>query len=426
MKIALSFEDKVIKLIKATAKKNHLYVHEATTIKKDALSEFLKKTTADEFHVVYNFHFSFHKILNIPAVKKKYKYRLIENKLKAEEEIPESFYFSYKDIPMVKDSVSIIGASMNEINNIIGIFEKAGKNITSIHTPIGASLSLIPSAKEDMLVIVSSGISVYIAALRQGHILYLRRMDVYQPEHWDIDIKTIEMTVSFLRQRLSFIPSQCYVIGAFSKDISMFESIGLETLLFNSALYVSNISADDAQNFHLPIGCLLSDRSYNLVPRELRARKPLKNYLQFLYTGASLLSISVILGFYGLNTFKNVRELQNEMSFLRKEISPVISSFRSRPATKHIDMNISSFFASLSHVVPEEVEIKRVSSNLKQGSCEIVIEGKVVENKTAYGIYGKFLEDIKAIPNTHVMEHSITPDTAGIGFKIKAGYAQKN
>ncbi len=425
MKIALSFEDEVIKLIKAGTKKNHLYVHEATRIKKDDLIEFLRKTTASEFHVVYNFHFSFHKIINIPAVKKKYIYRLIENKLKADEEISESFYFSYKELPMVEDSVSIMGASMNEINDIIGIFEKAGKDITSIHTPIGASLSLIPSAKEDLLVIISSGISVYIAALRQGHILYLRKMDVYQPEHWDIDIKTIEMTVSFLRQRLGFIPSQCHVIGALSRDISMFESIGLETSLFNPASYVSNMSDDDAQDFCLPIGCLLSDKSYNLVPREFRERKPLKNYLQFFYTGASLLFISVVLGFYALNTYKDVRELHNEMSLLRKEISPVISSFKSRPVTQHIDMDVGSFFVSLSHIIPDEVEIKRFSSNLKQGSCEIAIEGKVVENKTAYGIYGRLLEDIKAIPNTRVKEHSITPDTAGLGFKIKVSYAQK-
>ncbi|MBI5681838.1 MAG: hypothetical protein HZC45_01485, partial [Deltaproteobacteria bacterium] len=234
--------------------------------------------------------------------------------------------------------------------------------------------------------------------------------------------------INYIAQTYQEMPSGIYLFSYSGNDTVPIGNISIPISLFDPVSKVQNLPPDIAMEYILPLGALLSDRQFDLLPEVYSTGRVVKSIAR--NAGVSFLAIGIIMGLHLGLSYKEVSDIKARVLSIRGQATPDIgsainymSSLTSMPIKEKIDLSgAEEFLVNLSNLVPPEIELENFKIIPTGGKWEIQMEGTSAIGNNAYTVIGMFVAQIKSIENMNVTESSMSVSEKTIKFTIKANH----
>ncbi|MCX7794028.1 MAG: hypothetical protein N2257_06465 [Thermodesulfovibrionales bacterium] len=353
MKICLSFEGKNVKIVEAVKRPQGIFIQKTLTIPVDGLDSYLATTKHKNFILTADFRELFQDFLSLPPVKGPDLTRLLQNEMKRL--YPDSVWI-YSDLgeKVVENkrirALSILRSRRQEVEELINKFLLHGKNIEAIYASPSCIASFIQRSEKPVLCLFESD-EKNIFLLKDGAILFTRKLSTFQKGLNSIDIQGIEMSITHCIQNLRISPEEIILAGDF-KEPPM--SIGGVKVVQLSVPETLHYKGADINEYLIPLGSLYLTHRDSYITEEYRRFRSLKNLLRYSIITSGLLFMLCLIpvinnlltinslkkDFSGLftkyrvfrtfiesynNTVTEAKRLQPLLDFLKKEQRPPVS-----------------------------------------------------------------------------------------------------
>lgn len=217
-KIAISFENDVVKIVYAQAARTGTLVEKTLTLDNDEFDRFLATMREDEFIVVQNFETVYQDIVSLPPAREKFLRPLVELEIK--KRMPELKDFSFchvrlRDVQREgKRSTDVFFLAVDgaEVQAIVDRLGKAGKVASGIYANV-LPLSLFTGIEdgqpdEPVLGVLDIGTNKTIFLASDRKLAFVRVTQSHGRGFDQDDIENINMTIAYCRQVLRINPSR--------------------------------------------------------------------------------------------------------------------------------------------------------------------------------------------------------------------------
>ncbi len=464
-RIAVSFEDEVVKIVYASLSHGSLTVRKTLLLKDEEFDDFLARERHREFIVVADFKLAYYDILCLPPAKDKYIRRLVESEIRKRNPELKDFSFSYSVLgETLRESRKALEVFFYAVNNadlyqIIRRFDKYGKTVKSLF-PVAAALSRLINAlpisgDEPQLCIAETGLNKTLFLVKGGKLHFIRTANALESGIHDFDVHDINMTLNYCRQTLRIAPSSVLLLGSvcLGYDAAMGFAVPSASMLLPDGLpgqcvYIpENILArrEDVMPFAAPIAALLpysTADAFNILPGQYEFMKLQKKGLAFCTVCFILLSL---IGLWYLRTkTSEISRLKGEAGLIRTEISMMESSRRNydmhnAELMKYMPMinflnSVNSApdaqkallsLSSLKEPRNQAVDIKTLTVAVDSGALKLTLKGNIEAEKYADidKHYLTLVDELRRLKGMTVV--SDTLDMKNKSFQIEARYSDK-
>ncbi|MBF0505610.1 MAG: hypothetical protein HQL09_02140 [Nitrospirae bacterium] len=464
-RIAVSFEDEVVKVVYASLSHGSLTVRKTLLLKNEEFDDFLAGERHREFIVVADFKVSYYDILFLPPAKDKYLRQIVYSEIRKKNPELKDFSFSYSVLgETVRESrkaleVFFYAVSNADLYQIIQRFDKYRKTVKSIF-PIAAALSRLVNAlpvagDEPQLCIAETGPNKTLFLVKGGKLHFIRTANALETGVHDIDVHDINMTVNYCRQTLRMTPSSVLLLGGvcLGYDAAMGFNVPSASMLLpfgipGACVYIPEkifARREEAMDFVSPIAALMPYKSadaFNILPRQYE-------FLTLQKKGLALCTVCFILlsliALWFLRTkISEISRLKGEAALLRTDISMMESGRRSydmhyaelmkyMPLINFLNSVNSApdaqkaliSLSSLKEPHNKAVELKALTVTVDSGALKLVLQGNIEAEKYAdiQKHYRTLVDELRRLKGMTV--GSDTLDIKNRKFQIEARYSDK-
>jgi len=332
-KIAVSFEEDHIKVVKAALRGGHAFIEHTEIIEYHELDSYLEQEKATEFIVTYDFKEAFHGTMKIPVVKPRYQKSLIESELR---KITKLEQLSFVHIPLGeriengRKSQEVFYFAVNDevIQDVVGRFYDYGKTVRAVYPTVFSAAALLNSEDNDdgKMGIFSTGMEKIVFFVKNGEVHFIRNYESLDDDLSDFDIQNINMTISYCFQNFRQNPSSLVLLGSLagSGEFSAFPTVPVVAPLIPPGVHCGE---EDFNRFFLPIASLFAPRSANVLSGYFKNINLIKTSMS---VAAALFMTTVVIG--GMMIFSEIGSLyrtRSAMESLRPDSSEVESVYSS-------------------------------------------------------------------------------------------------
>lgn len=434
LKTSVFFEGMSVKIITAHVKKGQIVVKNAITLAHEEFPDFLKRDKGKEYYVTFSPASFYSDTITIPQVKStNYIKPLLKNRLKDVKGASTAFDIVFKDISKSgKDNKTselfTIAVDTQEILDTMSIFSKAKKDVKLLQTPFSSILPFLSNIGKTAVGIVRTGNSAYIVFIKDSNPVFIKKFELTNVPFSDMDAMQINMSISYIAQTYQEMPSGIYLFSHSGNNAVSVGSTSMPIILFDTTVNIQNLPPDIAMEYILPLGALLSNHEFNLLPDAYSTGRIVKTFTK--NAGGAIAAASILLGIYTAISFQGVLSLKAKISSIRSHITPEIttainytSSLTNTPVRERIDLkSVEEFLINLSNLVPAEIKLENFKIAAAGGNWEIKLEGEADVGKNAYTVIGMFVAELKTIKGINITESSMSGDDKVIKFTIKANH----
>lgn len=313
MKIALSVEGKNVKIVEAALRPHGIFIQKTITLPIDGLDSYLATTRHKDIIVSVDFKELFQDFINLPPVKGSDIGRLL--KIEMERLYPD-FSWVYFDLgeKIIENkrirALSIMRTRRQEVDDLINKFLSHGKNIEAIYVAPSCIASFIESSEKPVLCLFETE-EKNIFLLKDGAILFTRKLATFQKGLSPVDIQGIEMSITHCIQNLRIPPEEIILAGDF-QDIPL--SIGGLKVRQIPIPETMHYKGTDIPEYLIPLGSLYLPSKESFLTEEYKRFKSLKNLLRYsIISSAFFYLLCLILV---INNLFTIQSLKNELNGL--------------------------------------------------------------------------------------------------------------
>lgn len=445
-RIALSFENDLVKVVYAQTARTGTVVERTLTFDNDEFDRFLPTIPEDEFIVVQNFEAVHQDIISLPPAKERFLRQLV--RLEIKKRIPELkdlsfFYVELRDVQREgkrSKDVFFLAVESSEIQAIIDRLARAGKVASGIYAnvlPLSFSTGVADSEPDEaILSVLDIGTNKTIFLTRDRKLCFVR---VAQSDGRGIDqndIENINMTIAYCRQVLRINPSRV----AFPDASGAKPLVAQPVVPVSPVKYPSTIAAfnDTLRDYIAPLSAIdhigeIEESS--LLPdtyRDVVVQRKLMAYCVLILGLLSLLGLGYI-GFQWLDIAKTKTTIEG----LRRDIGKrqaVIGEFEGALAglqrfTPSIEMvntlgksaNMQDVLVELQNIATEGVDLRSIIMKNEKEAVTIELKGIVRSSSYAelQSRYEKFLAQFKGSGKAEVTAHKLELNDQGFTVNLK-------
>lgn len=330
MKISISIEGSSAKVIEAQKRSSEIIIKKASKFPLEDLDSYLKTTRHKDFIVSVDFRELYPEILNLPPVKGPDLKKVISTEVRR---LYPDFYYIYHDLGerVIENkrtrSVSILRTHKSQVDELIELFVRHGKDITALFSSYSSIASFLEGSERPLLCVfeTESGapegigkvtVEKNIFLLKDNNILFTRILPSSGKVLSPPDIQGIEFSITHCIQNLRIPPEEVVLIGDFP-DIP--GSIGGIKVISPRVPSNLHYKGDEIHEYLIALGSLNLSSSEGFLPQEYKGFKFWKGFLKI----NTILWILLFLVFSGLSLSKFY-----EISSIRSETANLLTKYR--------------------------------------------------------------------------------------------------
>jgi hypothetical protein len=440
-KVAVSFEEEHIKVVKAVLRGGHAHIEQTEIVEYHELDSYLEREKATEFIVTYDFKEAFHGTLRVPVVKSRYQRNLIESELRKTTK-QESLSFIYMPLGERVDSgrksleVFYFAVNNEVIHDVVGRFYDYGKTVKAVYPTVFSAAALIQSGDSDevQMGIFSTGMEKIVFFVKRGEVHFIRNFESMDDKLSDFDIQNINMTISYCFQNFRQNPSSLVLIGdlSASEGFHAFPTVPVAAPLMPPEIHCNE---DEFNRFFLPIASLFAPRSSNVLSRYFRNVNLMK--LSMSAAAAMFMATVVVAGgliFNEIGSIYKTKSMMEELRPDRNEVQTVYSSYLEKQGEfenvmpligflngKHSD--ISGLLVRMGEISNSDMKFSSVDASMMEGgaySVTITGQGDSEDYSGLQESFRKLVADLARIKDIRIK--GTTLNLAGKSFRIELEY----
>lgn|GEM_PF-2787767 len=324
MRVALSIEGKTVKVVEAEERPKGLFIHKAFSISTDDLDFYLSKLRQRNFILAVDFGELIQETINLPPVKGKELQRLINVEM---ERLYPDFYFIYSDLgERIVENKRFRGLSILRVRKaeIDGLIERAlnhGKNIEAIYGSPTCIATFIERSEKPLLCVFetaggeSNSYGKNIFLIKDGVILFVRKLTSFEKGLSALDIQDIEMSIIHCIQNLRIEPKEIIMAGDFKNLPESIGGLPVSSLNLPKGLHYKG---EDIYEYLIPVGSIYcikeNSGSKGFLPQPYRTFRFIKNLLNA--NGAIFLITGILFLISGLNSLYMARSIRTDINNL--------------------------------------------------------------------------------------------------------------
>lgn len=435
--IAVSFEENNIKVARGTFKGDAFSVDSTETVEYYEFDDYLKRETASEVIVTYDFKEAYHGVLSVPVIKSRLQLKIIESELRKITKLTEVSYVYEPIAETVVEKRKVLDifyfAVSNEvIQDVVGKFYDFNKVVKAVYPSVFSAASLIESRspEEANLGVISTGQEKIVFFTRKGAVYFFRNYESLDTSLTDFDVQNINMTISYCFQNIHINPTSVMLLG----DLS--ESVNVSTMPTSplASLYKSDrihCKGKTFNEFFLSIASFFAPKSSNILSNEFKKINVLQRYMAYaskVFIAASILCMAFL--FYEVtDVLDNRNQLKTGLSgrsgfaqtyseYMKKEgdlrnLLPVIN-FLNEPSP-----DLHGFFIDLADIDINNLKFSSIEASSKEGNVfSFSIHG--VSSANSYSLlndsFSEFIRQLKSINGVQVNNKAI--NLANKSFRV--------
>ncbi len=464
-RIAISIEENNVKIIFAKKQGKKIVVTDLFKTDIEKLDNVIKTKKANDFLVSIVFKNYFYNTIYLPPAKPRYIYPLLKRSIaqshpNAGELIFDYFILGEKFIEgRLQKEVFYYAVPRSEVEEIINVFTRRKKIIISLCPDIFPLTGILPDISDPYLCLFMSGDTRTYILLKNKMIYFLRTskgvsdMDI-------INIKDINMTVNYCRQRIKINPSYIFILGeqvyyenvekqqqpSLTENITLSNETEISPLIpVVSYLPPDNLSFKDIEtkstfsDFILPISMIYRPKVKSFFPPNYALFLNLNKYLNksiliftaliiFLVITVLPLSMSVLTKKYEVNNIQSeivkMDEIYNKYASLKENIEKNKSLYKVMKMER-MDILHDKLLVLISNAYISGVEINEMKIDRKDTSIDLEINGslKAIESIELKKSFWLFLGSLKKINGIDVNSEKLDPVKRI--FTVKVSYSEK-
>ncbi len=445
-KIALSFENDLVKVVYAEATRTGTVVEKTLTFDNDEFDRFLPAMPEDEFIVVQNFEAVYQDIISLPPAKERFLRQLVQLEIKKRVPDLKDFSFFYVELREVQregrksKDVFFLAVESSEVQAIIDRLARAGKVASGIYAnilPVSFSTGVSDAeADEVILGVLDIGTNKTIFLTRDKKLCFVR---VAQSDGRGIDqndIENINMTISYCRQVLRINPSTVVFPDASgSGPLPAAPAVKVSPAKYPSTIVAFN---DTLRDYITPLSAINHIREIeesSLLPdtyRDMVVQRKLMAYCILVLGLMSLIGLGYI-GFQWLDIVKTKTTIES----LRRDIGKrqaVIGEFEGAlagiqkfsPSIEIVNTfgksaNMQDVLVELQDIATEGVDLRSIIMKNEKEAVTIELKGIVRSSSYAelQSRYEIFLIRLKRSGRTEVTAHKLELNDRGFTVNVK-------
>lgn len=450
-RIAVSFEDNIIKIVYASFGRGNLVIEKTLAIKDEEFGSFLKGEKKDEFTVVTDFTAPYQEILSLPDAKERYLKLLIEESIRKNS--PELGKFSFIYAPVGEKILEgkktgeyfVFAVSHDSLFRIMDRFTMHGKRVRYLLPSVFALPRIVrmPAGLADapVLCVAETGEKKILFLIRNKKLCFFRTAQSFGSGILDFDVQNINMTINYCNQTLKVPPAHLLLIGTAG---SRFEASAKLALPAECIAYPSDIigQREILDEFLAPVSALIRDKDSgrgDLLPAHYRNFYTQKSVLT--YGTAAFLVLSLAGLGYALKNYSYVRSAGEAVSSLRADIGGMMSVpeyFEGRsaelgkimPSINFVNAvnsmpDFQSGLIAASRLRMKDVNLSSVALKAEGGVLALSIKGEIsaASYDETQERYRGFIEAIKKIQGLVLSSERI--DMNSRGFQAEARYKNR-
>lgn len=401
-RVAVSFEDDLVRIVYATESKGRLTVTRTLAVNADQFDAFLQKNRFPDLIVLYPFRKFYSDIIPVPPVKKKsHLDTIIRSEIKRRYNDLRSFTFFY-DVMREKaaeekspyDAFFFV-VDDAEVEAIVERFDRHGQKIKFLCPDVMALSYLFRSgmveAPRTVIGLLASTTEKSLFLMRDGHIRFIRVTPSVGKDLQDTDIDNINMTVSYYQQHLRVTPEQLVLLNISAEGDA--ERITIPTVKVVPPPEISPPGAS-FHDYVIPLAAVAAGSALkpdNMLPdkfRKIYSQTSVMGYAAALFVFISVLAAGCIA--YNLSEVSSMRK---QIAFLRSEMSSEASVMavydqsaiklqQMKPAINLIRDALSATFAQeslrrISLLPLEGIEVQSINISSEKESNRLEISGVI-------------------------------------------------
>ncbi len=370
MPVVLSIEGSSVKVLEASRKGRGFVIHKALTIPTDGLDTFLSSTKHRDFIVAIDFSELTQELLNLPPVKGKDLQRLVEAEMRR---IYPNFYYTFSDLgeKVIENKrtriISVLRTPRKEIDEIVEKFLLHGKNVTAIFDAPSCVASLIKVSPKPLLCLFETE-DKNIFLVKDGIILFTRKLTSFEKGLTSLDIQGIEMSITHCIQNLRIPPEEILLAGNFKDVPSSIGGLRVTVLEIPKDLRYSPSFAtplngeltggedNSLWEYLIPVGGLYPSPSKSLLPPDYRRFRLLRKVLRVNATIFTFLFfIFLVLGLKDFISAQSMREEIRGMLTKHRALARFIESYNRDVAEAKALKSLSDFLINEQGIFISEV-----------------------------------------------------------------------
>jgi hypothetical protein len=432
-RVAVSFEDKSVKVVYASCEKGRTLIQKTSILKDEEFDSFLKTSRFPDLTVVCRPKRFYSDTMMVPPAKKMYLKKIIEAEIRKRFSGLKDFSYFYSALvektPGEKGmrEIFFFAVDNNELSEITERFNRYGITVKYLCPDILALSHLIKSSEnwknKTVLCVLISETERTFFLVRNGELCFIRITPSSGSELTDLDVDNINMTVSYCRQNLRLNAEQIILMNAAIKEGALNTIIPTVPVAHPASVHASDVTL---RNFAAPISAIAFQQKLgdaNLLPlkyRTLFTQKRVASYGSVFFLLLSLIGLGLML----INV-PQIFLMKEKINLLRKdltEINAVVSAYEKDTAKlrqflplinlindARSSPDIQKALLSLKFLPMENVHIKTIQLNNKKDFLQIQISGNIVSKN--YGdmhrTFMKLLSSCSSVSGLAVVSKNI-------------------
>ncbi len=219
---AISFEDNVTKVVRATREHGILTVKDTLCLAEGELGAFLQNEKTDKFTVVCNFTQFYQDTLFLPPVDRKFLDSLVQAEIKKKYPDLQGFSYSYRIIgdshhegkPYKKIACFVF--KEEEVSAITDRFTACNKSVKHLYNSADVLARFVKCYEnmcgETLLCIADSAVQKTIFVLENEELCFVRHIPSSGEGFTDLETQNINMTVDYCFQSLRIRPTRAVLL----------------------------------------------------------------------------------------------------------------------------------------------------------------------------------------------------------------------
>ena len=431
--VAVSFEDKSVKVVYASCEKGKTIVQKTSILKDEDFDSFLETSRFPDLTVVCRPRRFYSDTMMVPPAKRTYLKKIVEAEIRKRFSELKDFSYFYSTLtektPGDKGmrEIFFLAVNNNELCEITERFNRYGITVKCLCPDILALSHLIKSSEnwknKTVLCLLISEAERTFFLVRNGELCFIRITPSSGSELTDLDVDNINMTVSYCRQNLRLNAEQIILMNAGIKGGT------LNTIIPTVPVaYPTSVLASDAtlKNFVAPISAIAFGhelRDANLLPlkyRRLFTQKRVASYGTVFFLLFSLIGLGLML----INV-SQIFLMKEKINSLRKDLTEInaVASAYERDTSKlqqflplinlineaRSSPDVQKALLSLRFLPMENVIVQTVQLNNKKDFLLIQISGSITSKN--YGdmhrTFMKLLSNCSSVSGLVVVSKNI-------------------
>lgn len=410
MKICLSIEGKTVKIVEAVKRPHGTFIQKTLTIPLDNLDSYLATTKQKDFILSVDFKEFFQDFLYLPPVRGGDLVRLLLHEVNR---LYPGFYYIYSDLgeKIIENKrsrlLSILRAHKSEVDELINKFLIYGKNIEAIYAAPSCIASFINKSEKPILCIFETD-EKNIFLIRDGTILFTRKLTTLQKGLSQLDIQGIEMSITHCIQNLRIPPEEIVLAGDFKDIPPSIGGLNVTQLKLPEGLHYKGT---DVHNYLLSIGSLYLASKESFLPEGYRRFRLLRSILNVNATMFGVLFvICLMIGINNIVTIQSVKTESNGLLTKYRVFTSFVQSYNNTVkeakalsplrdfVKKEKRLQVSGVLKEVSGYSLNNIEIKAIDLSTQEDFISMRLSGRANSNshKGMLISFNRLLNSIKA------------------------------